>query len=61
LIDGKEVVGVLDWEMVHLGNPVDDLVWWITLDNALSDGLELLVGMKVPKREGVECEIKSFG
>jgi len=53
LIDGTNVVGVLDWEMVHLGNPVDDLAWWFTLDNSLSEGLELLVGMEVPKLSGL--------
>ncbi len=53
LIHGTDVVGVLDWEMVHLGNPVDDLAWWFTLDNSLSEGLELLVGMEVPKLDGL--------
>lgn len=47
LISNTEVVGVLDWEMVRLGNPVDDLAWWFTLDNALSDGL------LQPKLEGM--------
>lgn len=31
-------VAALDWEMVHLGNPVDDLAWWLTLDRCLSEG-----------------------
>jgi aminoglycoside phosphotransferase (APT) family kinase protein len=47
LIKGTEVVAVLDWEMVHLGNPVDDLAWWFTLDNSLSDGI------LQPKLEGL--------
>ena len=53
LISGTEVSAVLDWEMVRLGNPVDDLAWWMTLDNTLSEGLELLVGVEVPKLEGL--------
>ncbi|NRB38702.1 MAG: phosphotransferase family protein [Pseudomonadales bacterium] len=47
------VTAVLDWEMVHLGNPVDDLAWWMTLDNSMSEGLERLVGMEVPKQKGL--------
>lgn len=39
LVDGTEVTGVLDWEMVHLGNPVDDLAWWLVLDESLSAGI----------------------
>ncbi len=31
---------VLDWEMVTLGNPVEDLGWWIFLDRHHSEGLE---------------------
>ena len=29
---------VLDWEAAHLGNPVDDLAWWLMLDRSMSDG-----------------------
>jgi aminoglycoside phosphotransferase (APT) family kinase protein len=39
MIEGAEVTGVLDWEMVHLGNPVHDLTWWFVLDDSLSEGL----------------------
>jgi aminoglycoside phosphotransferase (APT) family kinase protein len=39
MIQGGEIVGVLDWEMVHLGNPVHDLAWWFVLDDSLTDGL----------------------
>jgi aminoglycoside phosphotransferase (APT) family kinase protein len=53
LLDGTEVVGVLDWEMVHLGNPVDDLAWWMTLDDSMSEGLQIMVGMDIPKLPGV--------
>lgn len=53
LLDGTEVVGVLDWEMVHLGNPVDDLAWWMTLDDSMSEGLEIMVGTEIPKLPGL--------
>lgn len=53
LVEGTEVVGVLDWEMVHLGNPVDDLAWWMTLDDSMSEGLETMVGMEIAKVPGL--------
>ena len=27
LVDGDRIVGVLDWEMVHLGDPLEDVAW----------------------------------
>lgn len=39
--------GVLDWESAHLGNPVDDLAWWLTLDRSLCEGYGL------PRLEGL--------
>ena len=30
---------VLDWEMVTLGNPVQDLAWWLFLDRHHSEGM----------------------
>lgn len=36
--DDDRCIGVLDWESAHLGNPVDDLAWWIMLDRSLCDG-----------------------
>ena len=56
LYQDNTVTAVLDWEMVHLGNPVDDLAWWMTLDNSMSEGLERLVGMAVPKQTGLPCK-----
>jgi aminoglycoside phosphotransferase (APT) family kinase protein len=32
-------VAVLDWEMATLGNPVQDLAWWLFLDRHHSEGL----------------------
>lgn len=34
-------VAVLDWEMVSLGNPEQDLAWWLFLDWHHSSGLEI--------------------
>lgn len=45
--DSAEITGVLDWEMVHLGNPVHDLAWWFVLDDSLTKGLGL------PKVDGL--------
>lgn len=53
LYKNNAVTAVLDWEMVHLGNPVDDLAWWMTLDNSMSEGLQRLVGMDIPKQPGL--------
>lgn len=36
-----QVVGVIDWEMVFVGNPVADLAWFVTLDRTFSDGIGL--------------------
>lgn len=38
LFEGERCTGLLDWEMARLGDPVDDLAWYITLDRALSEG-----------------------
>lgn len=38
LFEDERCVGLLDWEMARLGDPVDDLAWYITLDRALSAG-----------------------
>ena len=35
------IIGVLDWEMARLGDPVQDLAWWLASDRCFSEGLEL--------------------
>lgn len=35
------VAAVLDWEMVHVGDPVQDLGWFTWLDAALTEGIGL--------------------
>ena len=37
--DCSEVRAVLDWEMVTLGNPLQDVVWWNYLDRFFGEGL----------------------
>ncbi|HEX7132639.1 MAG TPA: phosphotransferase family protein [Iamia sp.] len=39
--DTVHVAAVLDWEMVHVGDPVQDLGWFTWLDHTMSAGLEL--------------------
>jgi aminoglycoside phosphotransferase (APT) family kinase protein len=39
--DHFRCVAVIDWEMVRLGDPVQDLAWWITLDRCFSEGLNV--------------------
>lgn len=34
-----DCAAVLDWEMVRLGDPVQDLAWWITADRCFSEGI----------------------
>ncbi|WCO69187.1 phosphotransferase family protein [Iamia majanohamensis] len=46
-----EVAAVLDWEMVHVGDPVQDLGWFTWLDHTLSAGLELPRLPGLPSRE----------
>ena len=35
--DGR-LVAAFDWEGAHLGSPVADLAWWLTIDRCLSEG-----------------------
>lgn len=48
--DSAEIIGLLDWEMVHLGNPVHDLAWWFVLDDSLTRGLGLSKVKGLPDR-----------
>lgn len=41
IFDGVRCVAVIDWEMVRLGDPVQDLAWWIILDRCLSEGISI--------------------
>jgi len=44
-------VAVLDWEMARLGDPVEDLAWWIVLDRHHSEGCDVPRLPGLPKRE----------
>lgn len=35
----QQIAAVLDWEMVTLGNPIQDIAWWNFLDRTFSEGL----------------------
>jgi aminoglycoside phosphotransferase (APT) family kinase protein len=41
IFDGLECAAVIDWEMARLGDPVQDLAWWLASDRCFSEGLEL--------------------
>ena len=51
LYSGVECIGVLDWEMVRLGNPLQDLAWWVALDRCFSEGNGLARLTGLPGRE----------
>lgn len=41
IFDDLECVAVLDWEMVRIGDPLQDLAWWLASDRCFSEGLDL--------------------
>lgn len=45
------LVAALDWEGAHLGSPVADLAWWLTIDRCLSEGYEVPRLAGLPSRE----------
>lgn len=51
IFDGVQCVGVLDWEMARLGDPVQDLAWWLASDRCFSEGLELERLSGLPSKE----------
>jgi aminoglycoside phosphotransferase (APT) family kinase protein len=51
MFKGPECVAVIDWEMTTLGDPMMDLAWWITLDRALTEGLNAARLPGFPGRE----------
>ncbi len=48
---GVECMGVLDWEMVRLGNPLQDLAWWVALDRCFTEGVGLARLPGLPGRD----------
>lgn len=48
--DGQ-VAAALDWEQAALANPVDDLAWWLMLDESMSTGYGVPRLTGLPTRE----------
>ncbi len=44
--DKTDVAALLDWEMLCLGNPLQDIAWWIFMDELFS------LGLGCPRLEG---------
>ena len=53
--DNSGVAALLDWEMLALGDPLQDLAWWIYLDELFSHGLGSARLPGLPDRE-TSCE-----
>ncbi len=51
MMQGTDICATLDWEMVHLGNPVHDLAWWLVLDGSFTEGLGMSPPEGMPQRE----------
>ncbi len=41
IFQGTECVGLLDWELAHLGNPMEDVAVYLMLDRCLSEGVDI--------------------
>ena len=41
IFDELQVAAVIDWEMARIGDPLQDLAWWLASDRCFSEGLEL--------------------
>jgi aminoglycoside phosphotransferase (APT) family kinase protein len=55
IFDAGRCAAVLDWEMVSLGNPEQDLGWWLFIDRHHSEGLN------APRLEGFPGRDESVG
>lgn len=51
VFDGDALAAVLDWEQATLASPVDDLAWWLMLDESLSIGYGVPRLPALPTRE----------
>jgi aminoglycoside phosphotransferase (APT) family kinase protein len=56
---GAEIKGILDWEMCHLGNPLEDLAW--SLDPLWSWGEPGLAGKLIPVDEAISIWRETSG
>ena len=48
IYQGTECVACIDWEMARLGNPVQDIVWWLILDQCLSTFIGIPRNKNIP-------------
>ncbi len=55
IFDNQTCVAVVDWEMACVGNPEEDLAWWIWMDSCYSEGLD------VPRLEGFPGRDETIG
>jgi len=60
IFDGVDCVAVLDWEMARLGDPVQDLAWWLASDRCFSEGLELERLAGIPGKEETIARWEEF-
>jgi aminoglycoside phosphotransferase (APT) family kinase protein len=51
IFDELEVAAVIDWEMARIGDPLQDLAWWLASDRCFSEGLELERLAGIPSHE----------
>jgi len=56
---GGDIAAILDWEMAHLGDPLEDLAW--SLDPLWSWRQPELAGRLLPHREAVRCWEEASG
>jgi aminoglycoside phosphotransferase (APT) family kinase protein len=54
IFQGSKCVAVLDWEMARLGNPVQDIAFWLVLDQCMSEGIG------IPRLEGLPDEAETL-
>ncbi len=51
LFSGGQCVGLLDWEMACLSDPIQDLAWYIHFDDLFTDGLGVARLEGIPSRD----------
>lgn len=49
--DKSGVAALIDWEMLTLGNPLQDIAWWIYMDELFSTGIGMPRLEGIPERE----------
>ncbi len=57
---GTTCAAVIDWEMARLGDPVQDLAWWIAIDRCFSEGLGVARLEGLPDRDATIARWQSL-